>query len=452
MRTIFIWLNVFLFFTHSTMSQVRTFTMQEAIEYALENHNDIKAAMLEVSDASSNIREFTATGLPKINGNVEMQHFIDIPTSIIPRGSFFEGNPGQNIPPNPAEDLEVQFGVKNTVAASLDADVLLFDGSFFVGLQAAKLFKEMVSQQTEVTKDALAVNVAKAFLGVLFAYRNAELIERNIENLQSTLNESTQIYLQGFLEKLDIDRLQLSLNNLKLEEEKVISLIDLNKNILKFSMGMPLTENIEVAGVLEDVMMSQYDQLTIDQIQSTYENRSEYLVLQTADALNQLNIKRLQYGYLPVLRGFGNYSQILQGNSISGGRWFPTAIVGLSLQVPIFDGFEKSSKIDRAKIARDKHLLDIDNAEKAISLEVENAKIAVRNALKTVESAEQNQALAQSIYDTALIKFREGVGSSLEISQAEGDLYTAQGRYITSLYELLSANIDLEKSLGNLLK
>lgn len=452
MRTIFIWLNVFLFFTHSTWSQVRTFTMQEAIEYALENHNDIKAAMLEVSDASSNIKEYTATGMPKISGNVEMQHFIDIPTSIIPRGSFFEGNPGQNIPPNPVEDLEVQFGVKNTVAASLAADVLLFDGSFFVGLQAAKLFREMVSQQTEVTKDALAVNVAKAFLGVLFAYRNAELIERNIENLQSTLDESTQIYLQGFLEKLDIDRLQLSLNNLKLEEEKVISLIDLNKNILKFSMGMPLSENIEVAGVLEDVMMSQYDQLTIDQIQSTYENRSEYLVLQKADALNQLNIKRLQYGYLPVLRGFGNYSQILQGNSISGGRWFPTTIVGLSLQVPIFDGFEKSSKIDRAKIARDKHLLDIDNAEKAISLEVENAKIAVRNALKTVESAEQNQSLAQSIYDTALIKFREGVGSSLEISQAEGDLYTAQGRYIISLYELLSANIDLEKSLGNLLK
>ncbi len=451
MRTIFIWMNVFLFI-HSTWSQVRTFTMQEAIEYALENHNDIKAAMLEVLDATSNIKEYTASGMPKINGNVEMQHFIDIPTSIIPRGSFFEGNPGQNIPPNPAEDLEVQFGVKNTVAASLSADVLLFDGSFFVGLQAAKLFKEMVSQQTEVTKDALAVNVAKAFLGVLFAYRNAELIERNIENLQSTLDESTQIYLQGFLEKLDIDRLQLSLNNLKLEEEKVISLIDLNKNILKFSMGLPLTENIGVAGVLEDVMMSQYDQLTIDQIQSTYENRSEYLVLQKADALNQLNIKRLQYEYLPVLRGFGNYSQILQGNSISGGRWFPTTIVGLSLQVPIFDGFDRSSKIERAKIARDKHRLDIDNVEKSISLEVENAKIAFGNALRTVKSAEQNQSLAQSIYDTALIKFREGVGSSLEISQAEGDLYTAQGRYITSLYELLSANIDLEKSLGNLLK
>jgi outer membrane protein len=298
----------------------------------------------------------------------------------------------------------------------------------------------------------LAFNVAKAYFGVLLTLRNADLISKNIDNLQRTLDESIQIFEQGFLEKLDIDRLQLSLNNLKLEQEKVVSLIDLNKNVLKFSMGMPPGEKIEVTGALDEIMPTDYEQVTFDQITPDYSRRPEYLVLQKVDKLNELNIKRIQFEYLPVLRGFGSYSQVLQGNSISRGSWFPTSLVGLTLEVPIFDGFDRSSRIDRAKIERDKNLLILNDLEKSISLEVENAKIALQNAMKTLESAKQNQVLAQSIYDTALIKYREGVGSSLEITQAEADLYTAQGRYLTSLYELLIAKVDLEKSTGSLLK
>lgn len=452
MKISLIWLSLMLLIIAPGWSQVRTFTMQQAMEYALENHNNIKAAMLEVIDAEGNIKEYKATGMPKVSGNVQLQHYIDIPTSIIPRGSFFEGIPEQNIPPNPEQDLEVRFGFKNNITAGLSADLLLFDGSFFVGLQAAKLFKEMVAQRADITKEELAFNVARAYLGVLLARRNADLISRNIDNLQQTLDESIQIFEQGFLEKLDIDRLQLSLNNLKLEQEKVTSLIDLNKNVLKFSIGMSPGEKIEVTGTLDEILPTDYEQVIFDQILPDYTRRPEYLVLQKVDKLNELNIKRIQFEYLPVLKGFGSYSQVLQGNSISQGSWFPTSLVGLTLEVPIFDGFDKTSRIDRAKIERDRNLLMLNDLEKSISLEVENAKIALQNAMKTLESAKQNQVLAQSIYDTSLIKYREGVGSSLEITQAESDLYAAQGRYITSLYELLIAKVDLEKSTGSLLK
>lgn len=432
-------------------SQVPTYSLDEAIDYALENHNDIKAAMLDIADAAKNVKEYTAIGMPKINGGIDLQHFIDIPTSILPRGSFFEGDPDQGIPPNPVEDLQVQFGVKNNVTANLSADVLLFDGSFFVGLQAAKLFKEMITQQTEITKEELVANVARAYVGVLLANKNEELINRNIANLQKTLDETEQIYREGFVEKLDVDRLQLSLNNLRLEADKVQSLIEVNKNVLKFSMGLPFENDIDVSETLEDIMLTQYELLTIDQVQPIFGNRPELSSLYTANELNHLQIKRLKYGYLPVLRAFGNYSQVLQGNEFLRGQWFPTTIVGLSLQVPIFDGFDKSSKIDRAEIARDKHLLTINDVERAITLEVENAKIACKNAIRTVESAEQSLELSQNIYDTALIKYREGVGSSLEITQAESDLFASQSRHINSIYQLLMANIDLEKALGNLL-
>ena len=391
--------------------------------------------------------------MPKLSGNVQYQHFIDIPTSIIPAGSFFAGDEDLMIPPNPAEDLEVQFGVKNNLTGRVYRQTCCFlMGSFFVGLQAAKLFKEMVAQQTEVTKDELVVNVAKAYLGVLLAKKNADLVRDNISNLQKTLDETEKIYQEGFIEKLDVDRLELSLNNLRIEEEKVGSLIALSKNVLKFSMGFPLTDTIEVRESLEELMINDYTQMSLNNVEPTLSNRADYTALQTADELNELNIKRLKFQYLPVLRGFGSYSQVLQGNDLGGGSWFPTTVVGLTLQVPIFDGFEKSSKIDRAKIDRDQHLLTINEVEQAIALEVENAKLSYRNALRSVNAAEYSEALAQDIYDTAMIKYREGVGSSIETTQAEGELYRAQGNYINALYELLSAKIDLEQALGTLRK
>ncbi len=432
-------------------AQDHSYSLRSAIDYALENHNSIKENILDIADASSNIKEFTAIGMPKVNGSIQLQHFIDVPTSIIPAGSFFAGDPDQGIAPNPPEDLAVQFGVRNNLNAGLSADVLLFDGSFFVGLQAAKLYKELITRQSEVTREELATNVAKAYLGVISAQKNKELLSDNIRNLEKTLDESNQIYEQGFIEKLDVDRLVLSLNNLNVEEEKVNSLIEVSKNVLKFSMGIPIETPIEVTDKIEEIIVSEYDQLSVMDVQYSLDDRSEYIALQTADQLNELNIKRIKYQYLPVLRGFGSYSQILQGNQLSGGSWFPTTIVGLTLQVPIFDGFDKAARMDRAKIARDKHLLQMDNLDKAISMEVKNAKLNYLNALKTLSSANENEELAQDIYDTALIKYREGVGSSFEVTQAERDLYTSQGNYINALYGLLIAKIDLEKAMGTLL-
>ena len=218
-------------------SQNSAFTMQQCIDYAKENHNKVKNDILEIADAEGNIKEFTATGMPKLNGNAELQHFIDIPTSIIQSGTFFEGNPDQGIPPNPESDLPVQFGVRNTVNAGLSADLLLFDGSFFIGLKASRVFRDLVAKQANITKEELAYDVAKAYLGVAVARKNLDIVQRDIDNLQQTINEMRVTYEEGFIEKLDLDRMQLSINNLKLEEERVMSMIEISKNVLKFSMG-----------------------------------------------------------------------------------------------------------------------------------------------------------------------------------------------------------------------
>ncbi len=426
------------------------FTLQQAIDYAKENHNNVKNDILEIADAEGNIKEFTAIGMPKLNGSVQLQHFLNIPTSIIPSGSFFAGDPDLGIPPNPSEDLEVQFGVKNNLTASLSADFLLFDGSFFIGLKASRVFKDLVAKQANITKSELAHDVAKAYLGVAVAFKNLEILDKNITNLEDTYGEMRATYEAGFIEKLDLDRLQLSINNLKLEQQRVTSMSELSKNVLKFSMGYPLENPIEISESMEDLSISEYESTSFTSIAPNFDNRAEYAALKVGDQLNELNIKRLEFQYLPVLRGFASYAQVLQGNQLTGAPWFPTTLVGLTLDVPIFDGFDKKSKLHRAKIERDQHLIAIDNLEDAITLEVDNAKLSFTNAVSVVESSRANLMLAQDIYDTAQIKYREGVGTSLEITQAERDLYAAQGEQIQAEYNMLIAKVDLEKALGNL--
>ena len=434
--------------SHSLFGQ--DYSMQEAIQYARENHNEVKRALLEISDADGNIKEFTAIGMPKITGGVELQHFIDIPTSIIPQGSFFAGDPDQNLPPNPIEDLEVQFGVKNILTASLSADALLFDGSFLVGLQAARQFKELVSKQAEATKENMAIDVAKSYLGVLVAMKNREILLKNIDNLESTYNESSEIYAQGFIEKLDLDRLEFSINSLKAELDKLDGAMEISKNVLKFSMGYPLAEEITLTESIDDLILSEYDNVTMLDSEVSYTDHAEFEALQKAQELNDLNVRRLKMMYVPTLRGFASYSQVLQGNQFARGVWFPTSLVGATLNVPIYDGNEKKSKIARARIDKEQHQLTIEDMERAIDLQVENAKKSLTNAMRSVETSERNEALAQNIYDTALIKYREGVGASLEVTQAEADLFRAQGNLINDLYDVLIAKVELQNALGNL--
>jgi len=431
-------------------AQPDQFTMEQAITYARANHNSIKSAGLDITDANERIKEFMAIGLPNINGSVKMDHFLRLPTSVIPAGSFFEGDPDQGREPNPPEDLEVQFGVKNQLTAGLDAQVLLFDGQFFTGLRATRFFKDLVQSQVDATVESVAINVAKSYLGVLVARRNAEILAQNMTNLEKVLHETRIIYENGFAEKLDVDRLELSLANLKVEEEKVANLEVVSTNVLKFSMGYPMNQEIALLENLEDLMLSEYDKNALMNAPVEYSQRADYVALQKADQLNELGIRRHKVGYYPSLYGFGSYQQTLQGNKFLRGNWFPTALIGLNLNMPIFDGRGKSAKIQRATVVVEKHRLLINDFERAMQLEVANAKITFQNSLKNTGTTQNTLQLAENIYETTQIKYREGVGSSLEVNQAERELYQAQTNYINTLYDLLIAKVELEKALGNL--
>ena len=437
-----------------------TFTLEEAIAYGLEHSMSITLSEYEIRDAAAQVNEYKSIGLPQVKASIDYQHFLEIPTQIIPDfiSPFVDGrlvnysliDPSQ-VPTSTGPGLPAQFGTKNTFSLGADASMLLFDGSYFVGLRAAKLSQELSKRNQEVTVYELENNITRAYLSVLQAENNQQLLRDNISTLDETLRETEIIYENGFAEKLDVERLQLSLDNLNREMEKIVQFAELAKNLLKFQMNYPLEEDI----TLDDSFEQLYQQALAASVENgqpiEYENRPEYRMLSTAEALNKLNIERYQKGYLPSLRGFASYSVGVQRNNLfdsDENGWFPTSVLGLSASIPIFDGFDKRSKIQRAQISLDKLDVQRKQFEQVMNLEIQNARIALSNANASLQSTQRSLELAEKILNTSKIKFKEGVGSSLEVVQAEGELYTAQSNHTNAQYDLLVAVKDLEIAMG----
>ena len=424
-----------------------SFTLAEAMAYGVQNQTEIKRQLLEITDADKRIREFIAIGLPQIDGTAEWTRNIDLFGNVIPAGSFDPGEPGVR-DPFPAQDAFAAFGTKHNITAGLSGNTLLFDGSFLVGLQANRLFKQLKQKELIVTKDAVAYNIATSYMTALVSQARIKIIDKNIENLEKTQYETSQIYESGFAEKLDVDRLDLSLANLRIERQKAESVLQTTLNLLKFSMGYDVEADIQLSDNIADMLPANDNNLALLDATVTAENRSEYDQLLTAKDLLDLNVKQIKAQYLPSLRAFGYYNQVQQGDRFLRGDWIPVSAVGLTLSLPIYDGGDKASKLDRAKISIDQQLREIDNFEQATLMEIQNAKLSLSNAIQTLQTSEDSEILATDIYETTQIKYREGVGSSIEVSQAESELYQTQGNYLSALYDVLIAQTDLEKALG----
>ncbi len=421
-----------------------TFSLNEAIAYAQRNHSNIKRSELDIQFAKAQVKEYTAIGIPKLNGGVEYNYYAQLPTSLIPADAF--AFPGA--PPPQEKYIEAQFGTRNNLTFSLTLSTLVFDGSYFVGLKASKGLLDLTKRQADLSKYQVKDLVVKAYLTVLIANENRAVLQNNIDNLTKMRNETQAYYKNGLVEKLDVDRLDLSMANLKTEMEALDRQVDLAYNVLKFQMNFPLNESIVVSDSLHNLLTEPSES---DLEGDVALQRIEMDLLQQNIHLNELNTKRYTMGYLPSLSAFAAHQQTLQRDNLfdsDAPGFFPTTIIGLKLDVPIFDGFHKTSKIQQSKVDVLKFKLQLDDFKRAANLEVLNAREIYKNAKMRLDNQDKNLVLAEQILETTRIKYREGVGSSLEMTQAEQELYSTQANRLNALYELVLAKSDLDKALG----
>lgn len=427
-----------------------TFTLEDAVNYAIEHNLEMKNAQYNIEDAEQQIIEQKAAGLPSLNGAVNFQHYFQVPNVVLPKQ--FEdiiriGNGG--VLPEGFSN-QAQFALRNNFNLGLDLNTMIFDGSYFTALKAAKAFKDYVAQQLLSTERDVKNKVIEAYLPSLIINESLIILDKNIKNVEDLHKATYATYKAGFVEQLDVDRLELSLANLKVEKENLIRSRELAINYLKFTMAYPTDEELILSDDLEQLLEEAKDEELVGNI--NFYNRPEYRVAELGIRLNELNIDINKSAYLPSVNGFASYQYGYQGNSLFGddGFWVPTSLAGIKLNVPIFDGFGRKAKVERANVALTIARNQVNDLKRGITLEVENARVEYLTMKQRVESQKKNLALAEKIYNTTQIKYTEGVGSSIELTQSEQSLYQSQENYIQARYQLLLAKRKLDRALGNI--
>ncbi len=424
-----------------SFAQTNSFTAREAVDYALKYSAQVKNALLDIQIQRQTNKEITAMAYPQVNGNISVNDYLSLPTSLIP-AEFTGGAPGTFIP--------LRFGTKYSASYGADLQQILFDGQVFVGLLARKTAIDFSAKTAEVTQELIKVNVYKIYYQLVVGYKQIESIDANISRFEKLLHDTREIYKNGFAEKLDVDKVEVQLNNLNTEKLKAQNQLEAGLEALKFLMSMPQKDKL----VLTDTLSEEELRSNILEESYNYNDRKEFQLLTLGSKLNEFNIRRYKLSKIPAISGFFNYSKNAQRqkfNFFKGGEdWFTTSIIGLRVNVPIFDGGAKNARIEKARLELFKTRNNIEQLKSSIDTDIEQARIRMKSALATIESQKRNIQLAEQVYRTTKLKYEQGLGSNQEIYNAQTELKVAQNNYYSSLYDAITAKIDYLKAAGKL--
>ena len=428
--------------------------LQQAIDYALKNQVAMKNAILNEDIAQERIGQIASAGLPQINGSVQFSA-----ADPLQRMFFAPSNPllASFLPPglNPNEKVIAIpnfFQLANTGNASLTITQLIYSNTYLIGLKAANAYKDFAKKQSEQSRLQVIEEVSKAYFLVLITEERLNLYQKNVTRLDSLLKQTRLLQQNGLIEKTDLSRLQVAYNNLVTDQQNFINLQKLSKEALKFALGLDIQTDLTLTEKISDFSVE--DPGEKGEKISSYSNRIEYNLLESAKHLQQLDIKNKQSSYLPSLAGFANLGEFSQSPKFdyfsSSNLWYNFGMFGLTLNIPIFDGFGTKHRIDEAKLNLQITTNNLSNVQKGIDLQVESAVTGLRNSLASLKSQSENIGLAKEVEHSSKLKFTQGLGSSLEVTTAETDLLQAQTNYYTALYSALIAKIDYQKAIGTL--
>ncbi|MBM3935689.1 MAG: TolC family protein [Sphingomonadales bacterium] len=425
------------------------FSLSAAIQYGIDHHTASLNASDDITASKARIREIGSIGLPQLRSSYGLTDNFIIQKVIIPNGRLF--NP--DAPPGPvALEFQPQYGGN----ANLTLNQLLFDGSYLIGLKAAQTISQIATKSREMTYAQISENIQKAYYGVLVGQHRVNLLEASMVRLDSGLQEMKIMLDNGLIERLDVQRVELQRNQLVTETAKIGQLRILALQLLKFQMGYPMEDTLVLSDQLEDIPVITNEAMppVYNDFQS-FKARPEAGLLELQIKGNEFEIKNLQAGYLPsvglqiqrgALAGASKFNQVLN----PGVNWFAYGSIGVGVNWSLFDSFNKRYKIQQKRIEKIKNERLLFQFLQSSRLQQDQALIGIRNAIASLKQQIRNQDLSREILNTTRIKYREGVGSNLEVIQAEAGYREAQAAYFNSLYDYYIAKVDYLKASGKL--
>lgn len=450
-----------------SMAQNSVMNLAQCLDYAKNNAVNVQISRLDEQIANAKVKETTGLGLPQVTGNISVINNTRLRRffTSYSEDSFFFG--GQSVPGLSEGDVvsaQNFFQLKSSGDAGLNISQLLFNGSYIVGLQASRAYKDLSARNTGQKLSDVVEQVTKAYYLVMVNRVRVDLFDQNIARIDTLLRNTSALQKQGFAESIDVDRLKVALNNLKTEREKFLNLLDLSNELLKFQMNFPMEQELKVTGSLQE--LNPVVDLNAYSSDWSYERRPEYQVLSGNKRLQQLSLRNNYAMALPSVLAIANVGYSTQSPGVSGlfktetnlkdngsfgpDKWYSYGLVGLSVNVPVFSGLQRTFKIQQEKINLMKIEKGMSALRSGIDLEIKQALISYRNAEKSMASQRENMALAENIAKVVRIKYEQGVGSNLEVIDAESSFKEAQVNYYNALYEALVSKVNLDKAYGKL--
>ncbi|GGW58877.1 outer membrane protein TolC [Winogradskyella epiphytica] len=421
-------------------------SLQEAIHYALENNRTALNAARDIEAAKQKKWETTATGLPQINASVDYQNFLKQQVQVIP-AEFFGGNPG--------EFQEVVFGTKQSVNATATLSQKIFDGSYLVALQSAKVFLEISKNAKTKTDLEVRKSVIDAYGNVLLAEESVEILNRNIDVLEKNLFETTKIYENGLGEEENVEQLQITLSGVKSSLNNTNRLKTLAYQMLNITLGLDVYKQLELTDDLETLAENNRS-LALLEVENNPETSIDYIIAANDTKAKELLVKLEKSKALPTFNTFinGGYSAFENDFTFfnSDQKWFGSSLFGVSLNIPIFSSGMRSAATQRAQINLEKSVDDLTETAQRIKLQIASAKSDYQFAIEDYENKKQNLALAERIETKNQTKFFEGIGSSFELRQAQTQLYTAQQELLQAMLDVINSKAALETILNTPIK
>ncbi|QGW29437.1 TolC family protein [Phnomibacter ginsenosidimutans] len=442
---------------------VHRISAAEATTLALKQRAEIKNAQIDILNQDAYNKEITGAALPQIKGTAGITRNFRIPITVLPDFispsvyGVLEKEDVRDGQGNPVKfdgvvnTFPAAFGVPWQASLGVSVQQLLFQPDVFIGLKARDGAMELYRNQLLIAEDSVKSNVLQSYYGVLIAEKGLSYARESKARLQKLYNDQVQLYANGFIEKLDVDKTKVSLNNIGTAEARTKNLVSLTYSALKFALGLPqsdslvLTDTLSVADLTKEVLAMEND--------FKYENRNEIKTLMTSQELLGLQVRRFKLNAYPTVAAFWNMQTNAQRQKFdifARERWFFANIAGLSVSVPIADGWQRRNRLKQAQYALDKSNINMDRFKQAIDLQIVSARTNLTNAIAQLNDEVENKALAEKVYNTTKLKYEQGMGNNFELLQTDTELQTAQNNYYQALYNAVIAKISYYRALGKL--
>jgi len=421
----------------SAQTKEYSFNLKEALTFALDSSYTTQKANKEVAKALKKKWETIAAGLPQINATGNYQFTPDIPISV------FEFNGLQ---------VEAGFGSRYSSSASATLSQLIFDGSYLVGLQSASVFVNYTNTQKEKQDLLVIEGITNSYGAVLLTKKSIEIIERNITNLESNLNETQKIYENGLTEEENVEQLQITLLQLKNQLNNTQRLDEISMQMLKLSLGIPISNTLILTDTLEDITTQKATSDTVFKDFDINKN-NDYKLSELLIEQRRLEVKLEKSKALPSLSAYAQIGTTATNFSFdtfhsSDQKWFYNSSIGATINIPIFSSFLRSSKTKQAKLAYEQALISHKENSEKIKLGYQQAKSDYEFSLDNLNTLEQNLKLSERIEKKNLTKFQEGIATSFDLRQAQTQLYSAQEQYLQAQLQVIKTNAALQSILN----